>query len=532
MAHSDQKKQKGILFGAIAAVLALLVLTVVDAQQNKEVRRNGLKTQLEQVASRISVNTQQLAQFFSKQDLLSASCNDEVITTLRHEQFESMLVSEFGLTDSNGNLRCTSWQKLDPPIPVETSSLIGELRVHGPILVKYLEKQALVLAKGRSDGSEINALVPVQHFRDLTSDIEVTDGYVALIDTESGTPYMIEGNYSLPIGEQRIAFPLRRNVEFEGELDNLEVHYLVTHNVEPWPLAIIAAESVAAMDRGIYRFSEANLLIALVLGGIVFVAFYKIEEVGGSLSDRIQLGMRHYEFRNYYQPIIDAKTGNTIAVEILLRWHHPEEGVLPPSVFIPEAERGGLILPITDTIIENASRELENVIAGNPDLKVNINISGQHLKAPAFTQKVSEHLDRLPNLMLELTENELVDYQNEEVIAAFNELRAKNVRFAIDDFGTGYSGLTYLEQLPIDVIKIDRSFVAACGTDSPGAILLENMVNLAKSLKMETVAEGVETAEQAEYLMQRGVHLHQGWRYARAMRIADLQDFLAGKHVS
>ncbi len=516
---------------ALFVVLSFIGLTTLDARQYASIQRDRVLQDNMRVTKDIQRELGRLLTAFEKLDKVSLSCDAEVLRAFREQQFDLIFVGEFGLSNRFGQLVCTSWQKITNTVEVQRPPHPGQVRIYGPIITKFLGKPALVLSKGRSDGNEINALLPIRWLRNTLSSFKHEDGYHALINTESGVPIVLDGEYSLPVRE-RIEFPLYKSLTYEGPMDNQDIHYLSLRKIDDWPLAIINARSVSALNQGRIQFKLSNFVISLALGFLIFVCIWRIQRRETGLGHQIELGIANNEFVNFYQPIIDARTNQMSGLEVLVRWQHPVDGLIPPGMFIPEAERSGLIIPLTTTILENARSELSSLLFGHPKLRVNINICGQHLLDQEFIATVVASTQWLPNLMLELTENELVAYEEERVIEAINTLRAANIGLAIDDFGTGYSGLQYLSELPIDCIKIDRAFVAACGTDSPSAVVLDTVANMAAKLKKSTVAEGVETEEQASYLMSKNLYLHQGWLYAKAMPMEDLLAFIREKNSS
>ncbi|MFC3150278.1 EAL domain-containing protein [Litoribrevibacter euphylliae] len=520
-----------IAFGAIVAISTFLLLLFVDAQRYALQHRQELTFYSDHMVNKISRDLNRLRDVFKRREYLNIDCSDEVVNQLREELFDLIFVSELGMVSVDGYLKCTSWQKIDPPLLVQKPPKPYEFRIYGPTIVEFMQKSAFVVSMGRNDGSEINALLPMTWLDDVLNSGSPSEsiGFTALIDTQSGVPVALSGTYSLPLPQGTVTFPLNHDVQHEGLMDNGSSHYLSIRVIPGWNLAVVQAQSSESLNAGIYRFDVMNFLVSLSLG--IFIAFVmtRMRPKNQSLRDRVNQGIKNNEFVNYYQPIIDASNGRVSGVEILLRWHHPEEGILPPNIFIPEAERTGLIIPMTEAIVNNAIHEISDLAQSRLGFKVNINICGQHLRDQQFVERIIASTRFFPLLMLELTENELIDSSCEGVIASINMLRSQNISLAIDDFGTGYSGLRYLEELPIDVIKIDRSFVAACGTDSPSAVVLDYMARLAKDLNMSTVAEGVETEAQVTYLMDRGITLHQGWHYAKAMPVDELKRFLNGE---
>ncbi len=234
-----------------------------------------------------------------------------------------------------------------------------------------------------------------------------------------------------------------------------------------------------------------------------------------------------------YQPIIDLATGEVREVEALLRWQSPELGSIPPVRFIPVAEETGLILQIGTWTLREACQQVvrwNSERAGDP-LVVAVNVSGRQLQEPSLVKTVAMVLAETgldaSCLKLELTESVVME-DAEATIEALGQLKALGVQLAIDDFGTGYSSLAYLKRFPVDVLKVDRSFVDGLGTSQQDVAIVQGIIALAQSLGLTVTGEGVETAEQAAHLKRLGCDLAQGFHYSRPLPAADLEMLLSG----
>jgi len=169
--------------------------------------------------------------------------------------------------------------------------------------------------------------------------------------------------------------------------------------------------------------------------------------------------------------------------------------------------------------MEQAEKELAPLLALYPNLYLSLNVSAQHLNSSAFVSHLLHHKRHLSGLHIEITESEIMEHNNPVILATLRQLQQQKVAIAIDDFGTGYSSLGYLQSLPVNTLKVDRSFVATIGTGSVNAPVLEAIIQLSQSLEIDIIAEGVETRQQAEWLLRHGVWRHQGWLYSRAERV-------------
>jgi EAL domain-containing protein (putative c-di-GMP-specific phosphodiesterase class I) len=235
----------------------------------------------------------------------------------------------------------------------------------------------------------------------------------------------------------------------------------------------------------------------------------------------------------HYQPQVSMVDGSLVGAETLLRWNDPELGLIPPSKFIPIAEETGLILKMGDWLLNSVCRQISDWNRrpiSTPIPRVAVNISPVQFRQPDFVDQVRTTLKRwdIPSeqLELELTEGIVIE-QIDWTIEKMNELRELGVRFAIDDFGTGYSSLAYLNKLPLDILKIDQSFVRElCEVESSTSIVT-SIITMAKLLNFELVAEGVETCEQHAFLYKHGCETYQGYLFSKPLTINDLTAFLA-----
>ncbi|MCU1455499.1 MAG: diguanylate cyclase/phosphodiesterase with sensor [Acidimicrobiales bacterium] len=225
------------------------------------------------------------------------------------------------------------------------------------------------------------------------------------------------------------------------------------------------------------------------------------------------------EFVIHYQPILELRTGRVVSIEALVRWKHGERGLVAPDAFIPIAEETGIIDAIGDIVLERACEQTRRwqLELGLPDLTVNVNLSPCQLRRASLPQRVGEVLTTsgLPahNLVLEITEGAVM-HDPEGGLASLAALKALGIQLAIDDFGTGYSSLSYLQRFPIDVLKIDGSFVRALEVEQDGSTLPLAIVRLAHSLRLTPVAEAIETEAQARMLDAMGCQLGQGYYFA------------------
>jgi diguanylate cyclase len=244
------------------------------------------------------------------------------------------------------------------------------------------------------------------------------------------------------------------------------------------------------------------------------------------LESELRRALREGEMRLTYQPIVELSTGRVLAAEALIRWQHPERGLLMPSDFIDVAERSGLIVELGGWVLEQAALQLAHwQRCGLTELHVAVNVSARQLRGGFITRQY-EHAVALSQcdptcLELELTEHTLIE-DLEDSVRLLHELRRRGVTLAIDDFGTGLSSLAYLKRLPVGKLKIDRSFVAGLPQDSGDRAIVTAALSVAQAMDLTVVAEGVETPRQARCLRELGCAQAQGFLYGKPMNASEL----------
>jgi EAL domain-containing protein (putative c-di-GMP-specific phosphodiesterase class I) len=248
-----------------------------------------------------------------------------------------------------------------------------------------------------------------------------------------------------------------------------------------------------------------------------------------TLENSLRRAIDHDELVLHYQPQIDILSNRIVGFEALLRWQHPEMGMIPPSEFIPIAEESGLIISIGEWVLRTAclqAREWQTLV---PELTMSVNLSARQLRQPDIVERVLHILEQtgMPAHLLdiELTESMLMDNM-EETIHKTERMRTAGIRISIDDFGTGYSSMSYLKRFPITSLKIDRSFIQDIPTDADDMAITQAIIALGKSLQINLIAEGVETQEQLDFLRANFCAQAQGFLLSKPLNPEDAADYL------
>ncbi|MGG6137289.1 cyclic di-GMP phosphodiesterase [Pantoea allii] len=268
----------------------------------------------------------------------------------------------------------------------------------------------------------------------------------------------------------------------------------------------------------------SSLLMSLLAGCTCWFLLTRVQRPGKEIT----LGIRRGEFRVEYQPLITAQDGKSYGMEALLRWTHPSGETVSPDIFISYAEAQNQIIPLTRHLFELVARDAHQLRHSLPKgTCLSLNISPLHLSACSFRDDVLYWQDNMPHdhfqYVFEITERAVVE--NGNATELFHWLHQRGIKIAVDDFGTGHSALIYLEKYPFDYLKIDRGFVQSIGTETITSPVLDTVLQLAKRLNLMSVAEGVETDEQASWLINRGVTHLQGYFFSRPLRPEQVKDY-------
>ena len=235
----------------------------------------------------------------------------------------------------------------------------------------------------------------------------------------------------------------------------------------------------------------------------------------------------------FYQPIVNGREGTLRGVEVLARWKHPKAGYISPASFIPVAEKSGLIVPLTQSLMRQVAENMNAIASKLPSgFHVGINFSASHITSPTFVQECLHYRDSFNrddlNLVIEVTEREPLDV-DEDLVQRLNILHENGFVIALDDFGTGYSGLSYLHDLHIDYIKIDQSFVGRVNELPDSTRILDCVLDLARKLSLSIVAEGVETKAQLDYLNKNNIVFLQGYYFYKPVTFTEFVMILLSK---
>lgn len=384
------------------------------------------------------------------------------------------------------------------------------------------------------------AIIDLDHFKNINDALGHTQGDRLLVAVAERLQTQLEpGDRLARFGGDEYVLLLTQEGDFDTARTQLERRVEQLHHELERPFVINQAEYLIGNSLGLTLCNVFNRGLNELIKE-ADIALYAAKEAGRGLWKRFHPSMQHQvedrfllegelrkalelgQLRLYLQPKNNAQ-GEIYGCESLLRWAHPEKGLIPPDVFIPLAEETGLILQLGDWVLQQTLA----LAVRYPELEFAVNISPREFRNPDFVERIQSRLASSQanpeRLTLEVTEGLLItDFQQSS--ERMLELQKLGIRFSIDDFGTGYSSLSYLKKLPINELKIDRSFVRGLPQDSSDALLVETMMAVAQHLDLKVVAEGVETSEQRDFLLNVGCTHHQGYFYGKPQAAQDFLD--------
>ncbi len=486
-----------------ATLYASRVLAVRDEQDRLTARAENAATRADMALHDTEDALRGIAAF------AAAPCSPEHIARMRQITINNRTIREIGYFE-NGLLKCTSWGVTEEVIkqaPAEVTMPDGLAMTLSLEPKVSRGKPMMALQEG-----PYNALVDPERFVDVATDpdvqLTVATSAGAIIGTVNDPgPEITDAVASIP--RQGIA--------------NDEIYASVRHS--GW--TVIADERRSLLAKNLRR--QQLLLLPLgaffatcLVGIVIWESRRRLSPLG-----ELTIAVKKREFTVVYQPTIELGTGKCVGAEALARWKRPDGLIVKPDQFIPLAEDSGLIRQITDQVIESVVSDLGPLLLSDRSMHISVNISTQDFE----TGRVLDVVDRAaaaakiepPQIWLEITERGFL--KKDSARAMIVRARESGHLVAIDDFGTGYSSLSYLQELPLDVLKIDKAFVDTIGTDSATSNVCPHIIDMAKTLGLKIIAEGVETQFQADYLNERAVEYAQGYLYSQPLSAVDFIRF-------
>ena len=397
---------------------------------------------------------------------------------------------------------------------------------------------------GRERSALAVCYIDVDNFKNINDSVghEVGDGFLRALAERLRHIVSKEDLVARISGDEFVVVSIARDPRvFEGVASRITEHLRQPLSIDGRDFAVSVSMGVSVYPRDgsaapeLLRSADIALYQAKERGRANYQFF--ATEMNTKVLERMQLeqalrvALAEGQLTVHYQPLVDLRTERIAGLEALARWRHPQFGDVPPAQFIPVAEDAGLIVELGDVVLRQVCSQLAAWSKdGMPVVPVAVNVSAQQLQRINIRDRVlgiAAEYGVAPRLLqIELTESTVMR-EIDRQIGALEGLRAAGVRISIDDFGTGYSSLSYLKHLPIDHLKIDRSFVRDMAVDSSDAAIVSAIISMARSLKLETIAEGVETAQHALRLASLGCDFAQGYYYSGPLPAEDCRRLLA-----
>lgn len=433
------------------------------------------------------------------------TCSPENVRQMKDAVRKQFWVKELGVVDGNGNFKCNQFGEADSFVEHSkgVKSELDNIVIQTVLRNGSSEYETMLTWQIDSDLS-LGAVLPGEALADDVIPENMRDKGVAIVTASNGTllymaPSQTTARAVLPFDEQT---------------------FMTSVHSQSFPFYVTVIAPYDVVWAGQKDFYESSLFISIAVSVVLWLLLLYSLKPRKARTNEIEAGIEAGEFIPFYQPTIDVQTGDLRGCEVLIRWRKPDGSILPPGAFIGLAEATGLAIPMTRSLMMNVVDEMEDLHEARPDLKLGINLFDDHFENLDIVEDIKEifgpsKID-YTQLMFEVTERQpLNDIQRARIV--IRNMRSLGCKVALDDAGTGHGGLAYLQQLGLDVIKIDKLFIDAIGTDSLSAPIVDSLINLAESLGMDVVAEGVEEKLQVEYLREKGVSLAQGYLFAKPL---------------
>jgi sensor c-di-GMP phosphodiesterase-like protein len=494
--------RKNIIAIVAGAVFAGAPVLAFDLWLGGLIDRQGQEEVVTSAQRAIALAESRVAQVIEALDGLAArgvdSCGPADLAAMRQAAFDTAPIKEIAVVGANERTLCT-----DLGLPLGQRKTVASEPLSGANwytfdIVQLESGQPMVRLRRTVGGgpNEIAALVPAFLFLPQVSTHGNPFSAYARITTASGTSI---GTSGVRPDEGDASFVAKSKSEkfgFDAEVVMLRSHLMAGRAELQW-LGVSAA-GAAVMIIGVFSFLMTR-------------------RTPPNPVTEIENALRAGEFVPYYQPIVDIRSGQLRGAEVLVRWRKPDGSLVLPGSFIPLAESSGLIREMTRDLMRRVCVEAGPTLGRRPAMKISFNLAGQLFSDETIVNEVRKIFAGSPikfsQVVLEVTERDPIENftATRQTIAAFQGL---GMRIAIDDVGTGHSGLSYMLKLGVDIIKIDKMFVDAIGTDRNSTTIVETLVDLADNMRMDVVAEGVENFEQVAHLRQLGIRSAQGYVFA------------------
>ncbi len=509
----------------IVSVLPTVVLLVISYFHSVA----SARANLEGIIKRAALKTDQLIEdgdailHRGKIDLQDADAQTTV-KILQRQIYNDFRFREAGIVNPEGLLTLTSLGGVNPPVPafITTASFDPDdrnLQILGPGRTQVMQERSIALAlRGTGEIGGLYLLVDPAVLNSFLEAIPALDlgpnGFIGFMTSDERLLSMIGGTPE----------------EFFASLHNSSAPIVrVSRTTEAGNITIVGQIS----RKWVLRDWLQQLLIvtplSLLISSILSYLFMR-QAQNNSLDYELKRGLARNEFEVHYQPIVNLETRQCVGSEALLRWRHPQRGLIYPNLFIPIAEQTDLIIPLTEWLMQRVIQDQAMLKHEFKEIYTSVNLSPTQLNTgdvDRLIQMLKGADNRFPTkITFEITENKLVEEQGQVVQDAIARLKLCGARLAIDDFGTGYSNIAYLQRLDVDQLKLDQLFIKGLEHGNHVDQLVDSLIDFGDRVGLTMIAEGIETEIQYQYLKDRGVHYGQGWLFSRPLPLAEFERFL------
>ncbi len=510
-----------ILLAIFASTVPSLVLLVFTYFQTLSRAASSLEQEVESARIRTNNLLEQAESILHRLDRdTNGQSTPQSINLLRRTIYNNPLFREAGIVNEAGFLVATNFGPVNPPlkIPPEYRPDLKQKQVQliGLFRTILMQEKSIVISLPTTGEGRVNLLIdPVVLTEYLNLSELGPEGFIVFKQQSGQNSQVLAALGRVP----------QNPLGAEG--DRITVSKLSKNEKIKITASLTKAWALRDWKNSLY----VAFGVSLVCSAFMIWLVMRITRRTQGLVQEILLGLQNDEFVLHYQPVMELATGQCIGSEALIRWQHPEHGLIFPDAFIPIAEETGVIELITQWVIQRAIQDQAEVLQQFPQLHLAINLSATELSSPQLLKTISEALNQphVPQnqIIFEITEQNFIIEKDGIAAQAIAGIRKLSSQIALDDFGTGYSNLDYLRKFQFDYLKIDRSFTRSIGSESVIISIVETIIELGRKLDVQIIAEGVETEEQLQYLLDKKVNLAQGWLFSKSLAIDDFKDFIA-----
>jgi sensor c-di-GMP phosphodiesterase-like protein len=441
-------------------------------------------------------------------------CDARALGFMRRAVYTNYAIKAVGLIDANGQILCNDTGDLVPIKVLSHSYPSRDPKISLQLVDLHASnRRGVLLAWALGDQGSLNAIVPGET---IAQDLVPRSLRATAV-----------GKMTLPDGTLIAAIPERGGAAAPSEIARDLISVEVRSQRYPVVMSLAVPFQTFRSQNGTL-FTYADVGGVLVSGLICGLILYAVRGPPGEIR-RISEAAARGEFIPYYQPVIDIQSGGLVGCEVLMRWRKPDGTIVEPAAFIRLAEASGLAFPMTLSLMRRVRAELGEAFGQRPDLTISINLFDGHFASLRTVKEIKAIFGNgkiaFGQLIFEVTERQrLANIKRARVV--IRRLQGLGARLALDDTGAGHAGLAYLQQLGVDVVKIDKLFIEMIDEEQQSAPIVDSLIKLGHDLKMEVVAEGVETLGQLEYLRARGADAAQGYLFSPALPASAFLDLV------